>query len=92
MAKKIIVYGSAECPPCVAIKKRLDDEGIHYGYVDVLAGLAHFKKFIVLRDSNYSLYEDAVKSGSIGIPTLVVDDKDIYIDAQVTALDINVLK
>jgi len=92
MAKKIIVYGSSECLPCVAIKKRLDDEGIRYGYVDVLAGLAHFKKFIVLRDNNYSLYEDTVKSNSIGIPTLVVDDKDIYIDAQVTALDINVLK
>ncbi|MDL2248536.1 glutaredoxin [Tyzzerella sp. OttesenSCG-928-J15] len=91
MAKKIILYGSAECPPCIETKKRLDEAGIRYGYVDVLGGLAHLKKFMSFRDAHYDIYKNAIAEGSIGIPTVVIDDKDIYVD-EVTSLDISVFQ
>jgi len=89
MAKKIMLYGSAECPPCVATKQRLDEAGIRYGYVDVLGGLAHLKKFMNIRDANPELFKATVEKGSIGIPTVVIDDKDIYVDDVVVGLDIS---
>ena len=79
MAKKVILYGTSECPPCVETKKRFDEEGIHYGYVDVLASLAHLKKFMNLRDANPEIYKEIVEHGSVGIPTVVVDDTHFYV-------------
>lgn len=81
MAKKIILYGSAACPDCVALKKRLDREGIRYGYVDVLASLGHLKKFLNLRDANPESFRETAASGKIGIPAIVMDDREIHVES-----------
>jgi len=79
MAKKIIMYGNAACKACMEAKAVLDNEGIRYGYVDVLAGLAHLKKFVTLRDANQALFQSEIDAGKLGIPCFVVDDKDVYV-------------
>ena len=79
MAKKIIMYGNAACKDCVEAKAILDSEGIRYGYVDVLGGLAHMKKFITLRDSHQAEFQSEIEKAHIGIPCFVVDDKDVYV-------------
>lgn len=79
MAKKIIMYGNAACKDCMEAKAILDREGIRYGYVDVLGGLAHLKKFITVRDMHHAQFEEESGLGYIGIPCFVVDDKDVYI-------------
>ena len=90
MGKKVMLYGSADCPGCVATKETFEKEGIRYGYVDVLAGVAHLKKFLNLRDANPAIYKEVVEKGSIGIPTIVVNDKDIYVG--IDGVDINTFR
>ena len=89
MAKKIIMYGNENCKDCVEAKKVLDAEGIRYGYVDVLGGLAHLKKFITLRDAHQDKFQSEIAKQHMGIPCFVVDDKDIYV---LMPEDINVFK
>jgi len=79
MAKKIIMYGSAACKDCVAAKAVLDREGIRYGYVDVLGGLAHMKKFVTLRDAHQAEFRAEIERAHLGIPCFVVDDRDVYV-------------
>ncbi len=77
--KKVILYGNEDCPGCIHVKGLLESKGIKFGYVDVLGGLAHLKKFLTIRDSHPDLYAEVVSSGKVGIPTLVVDDTEIYL-------------
>lgn len=79
MDRKIILYGSAQCVDCVELKALLDEKQVHYGYVEVLGGLGHLKKFLNIRDTHPELYENVRSHGRIGIPTLVVDDADVYV-------------
>ena len=76
--KKVILYGNEHCPDCVKAKEILDAEGIRYGYVDVLAGLAHLKKFIVVRDAHPDVFKEQIAKGHLGIPCFVVDDTEVY--------------
>lgn len=78
MSKKIIFYGSAQCKDCVELKALLEEKRVHFGYVDVLDGLGHLKKFLSIRDAHPDVYEHARSEGFIGIPTLVVNDTDVY--------------
>ncbi len=79
MAKKIIMYGNENCKDCVIAKGVLEKEGIRYGYVDVLGGLAHLKKFITLRDAHQEEFQSEIAKEHMGIPCFVVDDKDVYV-------------
>lgn len=79
MNRKIILYGSAQCDGCVALKALLEEKKVHFGYVDVLGGLGHLKKFLNVRDAHPELYENARREGRVGIPTLVVDDAEVYL-------------
>lgn len=91
MSKKIIVYGSSECPPCVRTKELLCEEKIHYGFVDVLQSLAHLKKFMNVRDANPDLYKEVIENGGVGIPTVVIDDEIILVE-EITKDNIHLLK
>ena len=90
MSKKVIVYGNEHCPNCVVLKELFDSEGIRYGHVDVLAGLAHLQKFLALRDSHPEEFAKAREKGKIGIPTVVVDDTTIY--TNLVANDVETLR
>ena len=87
MRKKVILYGAADCASCVKTKSLLDEAGIRYGYVDILAGLAHLKKFLSIRDSHPELYGEVLGPGMIGIPTIVVNNGEIYLEGDGWELD-----
>ena len=58
----------------------LKNEGIRYGYVDVLADLARFKKFLNLRDARHDKeLAKTVENGKAGIPCFLVDDEVLYV-------------
>ena len=63
----------------VVLQLPIMEGGVFTGYVDVLAGLAHLKKFIVVRDSHPEEFKEQIAKGHLGIPCFVVDDKDVYV-------------
>ena len=91
MAKKVVLYGTAECPPCVETKKRFEEEGIRYAYVDVLESLGSLKRFMNLRDAHPDVYKEIREQKSVGIPTVVVDNTFIYV-RDLPKLDIDLFK
>ena len=91
MAKKVVLYGTAECPPCAETKKRFEEEGIRYAYVDVLESLGSLKRFMNLRDAHPDVYKEIREHGSVGIPTVVVDNTHIYVK-DLPLQDINLFK
>ena len=92
MSKKVIVYGTPSCPDCVVLKDLFDKEGIHYGYVDILSGLGHLKKFLNLRDSYAGVFKTVTDNLKIGIPAVVVDDTEVYAELLTTAPDFDLEK
>ena len=71
--KKIIVYGSPLCPDCVEAKEYLTEKGVEFIYQDITGDLGAMKRFLKIRDNN-ELYNPVREKGSIGIPTILVDD------------------
>lgn len=61
------------------MKEVLSGNNIRYGYVDITSGMAHLKKYLKIRDHAES-HAAARESGSVGIPTLVVDDQSYVIE------------
>ncbi|NLT58363.1 MAG: glutaredoxin [Clostridiales bacterium] len=92
MSKKVIVYGNQGCPDCVKLKELFDREGIRYGEVDVLAGLGHFKKFLLLRDTHKEAFGPIIAQGKIGIPAVVVDDTDVYAELKADEADLSLFR
>ena len=76
----IKVYGSKMCPDCEELKKNLDFYKIDYEYININENLKNLKEFLHLRDSNL-IFEQAKKSGQIGIP-LIVDGDFLILDAK----------
>ncbi|WP_066454444.1 glutaredoxin family protein [Anaerotruncus rubiinfantis] len=91
MAKKIIIYGSKECGRCNDAKEALDKEGIRYGYVDVIASLAHLQKYLNVRDAHPEVFAEAVKLGKVGLPVYVIDDDQVYTGA-IAEMDLDLFR
>ena len=71
--KKIFLFGSPQCPDCVAMKALLDQHQIRYSYIDIQDSLGKLKMFLKYRDILPDF--DAIRqSGSVGIPFLLVND------------------
>ena len=66
----MIIYGTDQCPDCVACKKDLDQSGVPYEYRDISSNLLHLKEFLALRDTN-GIFEPVKQEGRIGIPAIV---------------------
>lgn len=73
MAKKVVVYGTMECPDTVEAIELLNKEGIRHAYIDILKSMGYLKRFLNIRDANPDLYADTVANRGIGVPTIVVD-------------------
>ena len=87
MSKKVIVYGTPACPDCVNLTELFDREGVHYGYVNILEGLGHLKKFLNVRDANADVFKEVTDALKIGIPAVVVDDTTVYAELKTGAPD-----
>lgn len=73
------IVGSNLCPHCVEAKNFCDKNGIAYEFVDINASLANLKLFLKQRD-NDPQYDEVKKEGSIGIPSLILDDGSWVLD------------
>lgn len=70
----MIIYGTDLCKDCVQCKQELDRAGICYEYRDITANLQFLKEFLKIRDSS-PLYDTARVEASIGIPTIVANER-----------------
>ena len=73
MVKKILMFGSGQCPDCMAMKERLEAQQIRYSFVDILDSLGKLKMFLKYRDA-LPEFEKVRAGGGIGIPFLLVND------------------
>jgi len=73
------IYGSELCPDCIECKYNLDKNKIDYEYVDINKNLKNLKEFLKLRDTD-PVFKGIIGSGSIGIPTLILDDGSVTLD------------
>lgn len=82
---KKIVFGSSMCPDCGPFKEVMDESGVRFLYLDITENLANMKKFLKARD-NMKEFDEVKDEGRIGIPSLILGDKERAI------LDIDELK
>ena len=67
------------CPDCVACLQDLDKCGVEYQYYDFSKDLLNLKEFLKLRDT-LDIFDEARSAGKIGIPCLVDDSGNVYLD------------
>lgn len=70
---KIFLFGSEQCPDCIALKAALEQHQIRYSYIDILDSLGKLKMFLKYRES-LPEFEAVRREGGVGIPLLVVND------------------
>ena len=73
MSSKMTVYGSRLCPDTVEALNQLEKDKIEFVYRDITEDLACLKTFLKYRDQS-GAFDQARKSGGIGIPVFVVSD------------------
>jgi glutaredoxin-related protein len=71
--KKIFLFGSQQCPDCIAMKEALETAQIRYSYIDVLDSLGKLKMFLKYRDALPG-FEQVRANNGVGIPFLLVND------------------
>ncbi len=72
------IYGTDQCPDCVACKADLDKAGVEYAYLDISQDLRQLKAFLALRDSQ-GVFAQVKADGKIGIPCLVGEDGTVWL-------------
>lgn len=83
--QKKIVFGSSMWPGCGPFKALMEESGVRFLYLDITENLANMKKFLKARD-NMKEFDEVKDEGRIGIPSLILGDKERAI------LDIDELK
>lgn len=77
---QIVVFGSKHWPACEPTKEYLSEKNVEFTYIDISDSIKNLKMFLKYRD-NYSEFEKIKKSGSVGIPCIVVDEaREIIFD------------
>ena len=73
------IYGSMQCPDCVACRNDLDRSGVKYEYFDFSNSLLNLKAFLAIRDQN-PIFDPIRREGKIGIPCIVEEDGSVLLD------------
>lgn len=73
------IYGSMQCPDCVACRKDLDSAGVAYEYLDFADDLRNLKAFLAIRDKE-AVFAPVKENGSIGIPCILREDGSVTLD------------
>ena len=73
------IYGSMQCPDCVACRKDLDAAGVAYEYLDFADDLRNLKAFLAIRDKE-AVFAPVKENGSIGIPCILREDGSVTLD------------
>jgi glutaredoxin-related protein len=75
----IKIYGSELCPDCRNFKKRLDQLGVGYEYIDINLNLRDLSDFLILRDSK-PVFEQIRGTHTIGLPAFIREDGTVLLD------------
>lgn len=73
------IYGSMQCPDCVACRNDLDQACVQYEYLDFADDLRNLKAFLVIRDRD-PVFKQVKENGSIGIPCIIREDSSVTLD------------
>lgn len=68
----IRIYGMPSCPDCVHAEEQVKGNG-SYEIIDIGKDVRTLKAFLRMRDSN-SVFDEAKKTGAVGIPCFVLED------------------
>ena len=74
-----ILYFAETCPDTAPFKEKLAELGISYKEVEVMSSLRNFKEFLYVRDT-YSQFEGKRGKKKIGIPCLVINEKESILE------------
>ena len=72
------IYGSMLCKDCVECREQLDAAGVKYTFFDFADNLVNLKEFLALREKE--LFRKVREEGRIGIPCIVTENEDVYLD------------
>ena len=73
------IYGSMQCPDCVACRNDLDQAGVEYEYLDFADDLRNLKAFLAIRDKE-AVFAEVKENDSIGIPCILREDGSVTLD------------
>ena len=73
------IYGREDCQDCVNLKASLDANNVAYDFRNIGDSLHDMAVFIKIRDTN-PVFNEIKGTGKIGIPTIVTEDKSVFID------------
>lgn len=73
------IYGSMQCPDCVACRNDLDKAGVSYEFLDFADDLRNLKAFLMIRDKE-AVFTEVKENGSIGIPCIIREDGSVTLD------------
>ena len=76
---KNILYYAQSCPDTAPFKEKLTELEIDYEEVEILSSLKNLKQFLYVRDT-YKAFEGIQGSMQIGIPCLVINEKDCILN------------
>ena len=68
----IKIYGMETCPDCTYLDEQVEGNN-QYEVIDIGKNVKDLKAFLKLRDNN-PVFDEAKKTGSVGIPCLVLED------------------
>lgn len=68
----IKIYGMESCPDCTYLDEQIKGNA-NYEVIDIGHHVKDLKAFLKLRDNN-PVFNDAKKTGSVGIPCIVLED------------------
>ncbi len=78
--KKIIVYGSKNCPDCQPMQDYLKNNNVDFIYLDITENMFFLKTFLKLRDTREE-FNEIKAQGYVGIPCVSVNDAEVlYFD------------
>lgn len=61
------------------MKEYLSKNNIKYNYIDITESMGNLKIFLKFRD-NEPFFEDAKKNGKVGIPTIMINRAEEFIN------------
>lgn len=78
---KITLYANKHCPDCPPVIEKLKANNIDFRLVELTESMDNLREFLKLRDEE-SFFDDAKKNDRVGVPTIMLGDREKFIDAE----------
>lgn len=81
----IKVYVMPTCPDCEVVERQAEGS-VDFEIIDISKHVRNLKEFIKLRDTDPA-FDEAKKSGALGIPCFVLEDGTVSLDPTAAGLE-----